>query len=146
MAEIKGTRADTYSVSVSVEGINFGIWDQMEGGDVDSEEFTYPPGAMQDPISLGGRRTVENVTLRRNYRLVRDHANSQRWIGWVGRADVVVTKQPMDVDRNVFGKPLVYRGTLKRVSFPDHNSSSNDAGLIEIEVTVDGYPTGMSPN
>jgi hypothetical protein len=137
------TRSDTYEVSVSIAGINFGVWDQLEGGDVDSEELTYRPGGMKDPVSLGGSRTVENFTIRRLYRLGRDHIESDRLIQWVGKAQVVAVKQPLDIDANAWGKPITYRGILKRVSFPDHNSESNDAGLLELECTTDGIPTGM---
>jgi hypothetical protein len=143
-AEVLATRADTWLITVGVNGIHTGIWDVKEGGDVDSNELTYKPGGMVDPISLGGSRNVNNVTLRRNYRLGRDHSQSQRWLNWVGKGSVVITQQPLDQDGNAWGKPIVYNGTLKRVKLPDHDSSSSDAAMIEIEVTVSGIPTGMA--
>lgn len=149
--EILGTRADTWRWNVSIEGApggdQTGIWDAKEGGDVDSEEFKFKPGGMQPPISLGGSKDVQNLTLRRNYRLARDHQRlSDFLIDAVGVADVTVSGHPMNhKDKKVWGKPLVYRGTLKRVSFPAHDSTSNDAGMIEIEVTIEGYPTGDRP-
>jgi hypothetical protein len=143
-AEILATRADTWRVTVGVNGIHTGVWDVKEGGDVDSNELTYKPGGMVDPISLGGSRTVNNVTLRRNYRLGRDHSVSQRWLNWAGKGKVVVTQQPLDEDGNSWGSPIVYQGTLKRVKLPDHDSQSSDAAMIEIEVTVSGIPTGMT--
>lgn len=140
------TRADTWDVRVTIGGRNLGTWDQQEGGDVDSEEFTYKPGAMAESESLGGSKNSENLTLRRLYRLNRDHVISDWLIRQVGRADVVVTKQPLDTDGNSWGQPFVYRGTLKRVGFPDHDSTSSDAALVEIEVTVDGVPRGHVAN
>lgn len=144
MSEILATRADTYRITVGVNGIHTGVWDVQEGGDIDSNELTYKPGGMADPISLGGTKNVNNLTLRRNYRLGRDHAVSQRWINWVGKGKVRITKQPLDIDGNAWGKPIVYNGVLKRVQFPNHDSNSSDAGLLEIEVTVEGFPTGMA--
>jgi hypothetical protein len=141
---ILGTRADTWRITVGVNGVHTGVWDVKEGGAVDSNEVTYKPGGMADPISLGGTRNVENVTLRRNYRLGRDHQVSQRWINWVGKGSVVITQQPLDHDGNAWGQPIVYNGTLKRVLFPNHDSQSSDAALIEIEVTVNGIPVGQS--
>jgi hypothetical protein len=139
------TRADTYDVTVTINGIRFGTFDKMEGGDIDSEEYTYKPGAMAEPISMGGSRNVENVTVRRLYRLGRDHLTTQRLIDWVGKAEVVISKQPLDTDGNVFNAaPIVYTGTLKRVGFPDVDSESTDPGLFEIETTIDGMPTGAS--
>lgn len=138
------TRTDTYDITVAINGVRFGTFDKMEGGDVDSDEYTYKPGGMGEPISLGGTRNVENVTVRRLYRLGRDHVQSAFLIDLVGKAEVVVTKQPLDVDGNRYGTPIVYSGTLKRVGFPDHDSESTDPGLFELEVTIDGMPTGMT--
>jgi hypothetical protein len=138
-----GSRADTYDVEVSVNNINFHTFDKMEGGEIDSAETKYAPGNMGEEESLGGKRTVTNVIVRRLYKLHRDHIESQRYINWAGKAPMVVTKIPLDIDGVPFGTPIVYRGTLKRVKFPDHDSESNDAGLLELEMTVDGLPSGM---
>jgi hypothetical protein len=140
------TRADTWRVTLSLNGINFGVFDVKEGGDVDSDETTYKPGGMEDPVGLGGSRTVENVTLRRLYRLGRDHEQSQRLIDFTGKARAVITVQPLDIDGNTWGRPIVYRGVLRRVSFPDHDSNSGDAALLELEITIDGLPTGQAPS
>lgn len=142
MARSRGgpTRQDTYSVSVSVDGVNLGIWDKMTGGAVDSEEYKYKPGAMAPVVSLGGTKTVDNVVVSRLYRLARDHDRAQWLINRVGNARVVVSKQPLDTDGNVYGKPIIYRGTLKRCTFPEVDSESSNAGLIELEVTPEGNP------
>ena len=36
---------------------------------------------------------------------------------------------------------IVWKGTLKRCTVPEHDSESNDAALIELEMTVEGEPT-----
>jgi hypothetical protein len=143
MARSRGgpTRQDTYNVHVSVDGTNLGTWDKLTGGEVDSDEYKYKPGGMAPPVSLGGTRNVGNLTVSRLYRLARDHDRAQWMINRAGSARVVVSKQPLDIDGNVYGRPIVYRGTLKRVTFPEHDSESNNPGLLEIEVTVGGYPT-----
>lgn len=135
--QIQGTRADTYNVTVSINGINFGTFDAMEGGEADSEETVYYPGAMAAHYSLGGRQTITNVIVRRNYRLGRDHTESDRLQQWRGRVPMVVTKQPLDKEGHAWGKPIVYTGTMKRVAFPNHDSQSNDAGMLEVEMTTD---------
>lgn len=142
------TRDDTYTVTVTVfrpdnpaVAMIKGVWDKMSGGGIDSEESKYHPGGMSDPISLGGRKTVENVTVQRLYRLGRDHDAMQSLINAVGKSKVTVSKQPMDIDANVYGDPIVYNGTLKRVTPPDVDSEASEGGLIELEITVDGYPT-----
>jgi hypothetical protein len=141
------TRQDTYSVSVHVippggnpPGRDLGVWDKMTGGQVDSDETRYNPGGMAPPVSLGGRKTVENIVVSRLYRLARDHDIVQDFINWSGRARVIVSKQPLDIEGNVYGRPIVYNGTLKRYSTPDVDSESSAAGMVEIEVTIEGYP------
>jgi hypothetical protein len=148
MPTIGPTRQDTYTIIVHIIApgsdhvIDFGVWDKMTGGQVDSDETRYNPGAMGPPVSLGGRKTVENVTVSRLYRLQRDHDEAQRFINWAGRARMTVIKKPMDIEGNVYAAspPITYNGTLKRVQFPEVDSESSAAGLIELEMTVEGYP------
>jgi hypothetical protein len=138
-----GMRADTWEWSIFVDDVNMGVWDAKEGGDVDSDSSSYKPGGMAEQYSLGGSSTTENLTFRRNYRLGRDHPASQRLIDSAGKAKVRAVGQPLDHDGNAWGVPFTYSGTLKRVSFPDHDSTSTDPAMVEIEVTVTGKPTGM---
>lgn len=138
-----GMRADTWEWTLNINGINYGVWDEKTGGEVDSDQTSYKPGGMARPYSLGGSKTVGNLVLRRNYRLGRDHPASQRLIDWAGKAKVRAVGQPLDHDGNAWGDPFTYNGVLKRVSFPDHNSTSNDPAMIELEIVPDGYPTGM---
>lgn len=142
MARSRGgpTRQDTWSAQVSIDGVNLGVFDKCTGGEIDSEEYKYKPGAMAPTVSLGGTKTIGNVIVARLYRLQRDHDRAQWLINRVGKAMCVVSKQPLDTDGNAYGKPIVYRGKLKRVSFPEHDSESNNAALIEYEISTDGFP------
>jgi hypothetical protein len=134
-----GSRQDTYSVRVRVNGEGTGVWDKMSGGAVDSEETKYRPGGLGDEVSLGGHTTTENVTVTRLYDLDRDHNGLVRkLLNGVGKSKVVVTKQPLDNDGVPFGKPLVYRGILKSCTPPDVDSESTSAGLLAIEVSTAG--------
>jgi hypothetical protein len=140
------SRKDQYNVTVSVtrDGTtrNLGTFDKLTGGDVDSDDVKYRPGNMADQISLGSYRTVNNITASRLLDLKRDLAGSPGNLAWlmngVGSADVVVTKQSLDVNKNPFGSPIVYRGKLKAVTPPEVDSESTDAALFEIEITTDG--------
>lgn len=133
-----GTRQDQYSVSVAVNGANLGVWDKMSGGDIDSEETKYNPGAMGASVSLGGRKTVTNVTVSRLYDLQRDHHLAPTLIAAVGKGDMTVVKQPLDADGNAFGSPIVYTGKLKMVQFPEHDSESNTAAMVALEMSSAG--------
>jgi hypothetical protein len=64
-------REDTVLVTVSVDDRDLGIFDQKTGGEIDSEESKYNPGGMVGEISLGGRRTIGNVTVERYYDALR---------------------------------------------------------------------------
>lgn len=135
------TRQDTFAIRVHLNGEAMGIFDKKSGGEVDSDTVLYYPGAMGAPISLGGRRTTGNVTLQREYDRIDDHGQINKWIRAAGRAKVDVAVRPMDIDANEFGKALNYTGTLKRVSFPDVDSESTSAALLEIEVVINGFPS-----
>lgn len=132
------SRQDQYNVTVTVGETDLGTFDKMTGGAVDSEESKYHPGAMGAQISLGGRTMVDNITVSRLYKLDRDRVLLAGLIAGIGKADVTVNKQSLDVNGHVFGEPVTFTGTLKRLGFPDADSESNDAALFELEITTDG--------
>jgi hypothetical protein len=146
---IRGTRQDTFLVTLSVEHphslgnwINYGVWDTKSGGEVDSEERLYYPGGMAPPYSLAGRVNPGQITISRNYRLGRDHDNVQQLIDAVGVSRVKISQQPMDRHKNNYGRPIVWTGTLKTLTLPEHNSeSTSDPGMIELVCTIDKPPT-----
>mgnify|MGYP000981747695 CR=1 FL=1 len=132
------SREDQYNVTVRIEGLanpNLGTFDTFSGGEVDSEETKYRPGGMAAQVSLGGSKSVGNVTVSRLYDLSRDHPIVAALIALAGRANMTVTKQPLNVDGSASGAPLVYTGKLKAVTPPDHNSESSDAAMIELEMS-----------
>lgn len=133
------SREDQFNITVTVnrggDVRDLGTFDSFSGGEIDSEETKYWPGGMQNQISLGGRRTVGNVTVGRLYDLTRDHPLMGWLIGGVGKADVVITKTSLNVDAVAQRGSLVYSGKLKAVTPPDHDSESNDAAQWEMEVS-----------
>lgn len=138
-----GTRQDTWTIRVNLNGVPLGIWDKKTGGELDSDELKYHPGGMVPPISLGGKKTVGNITLTREYDRRDDHDKINTLLNAVGRGDVTVSQRPMDFDGNEYGRPIIYKGTLKRVNLPDVDSEGTGASLYEMEVTVAGYPAAI---
>jgi hypothetical protein len=127
--------AVTVSLSYGGATRDLGIFDGLTGGEIDSSEKKFNPGGMQGTISLGGKKAVGNVTVKRLYDLIRDHP-LMGWIaGGVGRADVTVVKSSMTVDSVAIANPLVYRGKLKTLTPPDHDSESDDAAMWEMEIS-----------
>lgn len=140
------SRQDQYSVSVvatrtilgAAERRDLKVWDKMSGGVADSEESKYRPGGMAEQISLGGYRTIENVTVEKLFAYATDNSNMRWLMNGVGSAYVEVTKVFLDVNKNPMGDPLVYKGILKSVTPPEHDSESTDAATWSIEVTTEG--------
>lgn len=133
------SRQDQYNVTVTVSyggtARDLGTFDSLSGGEIDSEETKFWPGGLGQQISLGGRRTVNNVTVSRLYDLARDHPNMGWLSGGIGKADVTVTKTSITVDGVASGRPLVYRGKLKQLTPPEHDSESSDAAMYELEIS-----------
>jgi len=72
------TRRDTFRVTVEVRdpkgGIHkLGVWDKRSGGEVDTDIYKYKPGGMAPQVSLGGSKTIGDLTISRLYRHKRDH-------------------------------------------------------------------------
>lgn len=148
MASGGPTREDTWQINVQIEDvaagdgsmIDLGIWDKKSGGDLDSTDTVYRPGAMGPQVSLGGPKTTSAITVSRLYRLERDHQHMARLWRAVGRGQMIVSQQPLDIEGNVFGKPIVYSGKLKTVKAPPVDSEASGAAMLELEMTVEGEP------
>lgn len=132
------SRLDQYDVSVFLDGAPLGTFDKMSGGAIDSEEVKYKPGGMVPQISLGGSVTVANVTVERLFRADRDLALVPTIKARVGKGQVTVSRQLLDIDGNPYGAPTVWSGKLKMLTFPDPDSESNAAGLFQLEVSANG--------
>lgn len=113
-----------------------GTFDTFTGGGVDSEELKYHLGGMSGVISLGGLSEVDNVVIGRIYLLERDNTYVGRLLDTPGKRGMVIAKQPLDADGNVWGRPLIYLGTHKRCTPPEHDSNAGaDPAIIELEMT-----------
>lgn len=131
------TREDTHLIGATVDGRDLGVWDTFSGGEVDSEESLYRPGAMGPPISLGGRQTVGNVTISRYYDVLRDHPLYKWLCQRAGRARGSVYWVPLQINGASGGAPVVYQGTFKRVEHGELDSMGTDAAMVELEFTIE---------
>lgn len=130
------SRVDQYDIHVKVGNQDLGTFDKMSGGAIDSEEQKYKPGGMSQQISLGGSKTIENVTVQRLYRLERDLPLVPFLKDHVGKESVHVVKQSLDVDGHPVGNPITYEGIFKKLTLPDPDSESSAAALLQIEVST----------
>jgi hypothetical protein len=130
------SKVNQYAISVSLNSQSLGTFDGMSGGGYDSEETKYKPGAMAPEVSLGGSKTTGNVTVRRLFKLDRDLPLVPTIKAAIGTGSVTVTKQSLDVNKNPYGTPDVYTGILKAFNPPEPDSTSNDAAVFELEISV----------
>ena len=143
MAVPAPTREDTHLITASINRgpavgeKKTGTWDKKEGGEIDSEENKYPPGGMADEISLGGRKTIGNLTISRYYDWLRDDELIPWLKNGVGSARGSIGIQMKDVDGNSQGQLMTYGGTLKTLTPPELDSTSNDAAMWSMEFTCD---------
>ena len=131
-------REDTWLITCSLEGRDLGVFDTKSGGEIDSEEVKYRPGGMGAEISLGGAKTIANLTIGRYVDRLRDWPII-KWLAAMagaGRGTIGIT--PLDFHGVRAGDPLVYNGTLKQVTPPDIDSMGTDQAMLELEFTIDG--------
>lgn len=134
------SRQNQYLDTLVVDGKDCGVWDKLDGGEVDSSELKYKPGGMAPEVSLGGTVSVGNVTLERLFDIEsRDDSTLLRWLASrTGAAVCTVSRQPLDRDGHPFGKPLVYAGRLKTVNPGPTDSNSEAASLWTVVISTAG--------
>jgi len=132
------TREDTWLATVTLEGVDLGVWDGMTGGEGDSEEQPFHPGGMAGVVSLGGHQTFGNLTLSRNLDALVDWPRVKWYYAVRGWGLITAGRTPLSTDAVRSGDPLTYLATLKTVTLPDHDSDGTDVAMIEFECTVYG--------
>lgn len=146
-ARTSGARKNTFAVDVTLvnrgKAYDLGVWDTKTGGDVDSNDTTYRPGALGPQITLGGQKTTSNITVTRLYDRNADGAIVAVLLDAVGKGQLGVTQSAIDDDGNSFSPHVVWIGKLKRVLLPDVDSNSDDAAMIELEMSIAGVPTAQ---
>lgn len=134
------TRQDTFRVTLTVDGVPWGVWDTRSGGKTSANQIKTKSGDIDTDISLGGIPTTDNVVISRLYRIERDHDTAMRLQSRIGRARCVVQQDPKDADGNPRGKPIVWTGVLDSLEFPSHDKNNNGRADITLEISPDGGP------
>jgi hypothetical protein len=135
-----GSRQDTFRVTLTVDGVDYGVWQKKTGGKTSGNTTTIKPGGMAPQVSRGGSPTTDTITLTRNYDRVRDHTRLGKLRAGVGQAVCVVKIQPLDASGVAYGSPDVYNATLDAVSPPDTDAESNNSAEISVDLTINGNP------
>lgn len=123
-----------YLVTVVLDGQALGGFDTCSGGEADSDVTAkYTSEGRQ---VYHGKPNYGDLTVSRDFKRERDHELSRLLYARAGRAVVTVSKQPLDDDGNVWGKPLVYSGLLKTSTPPEYDANSDDPEMLELVVAV----------
>lgn len=118
-----------------------GTFATRTGGKADSEETKHKPGGMLPEQAWGGAPTTDNVVLTRQFVRERDAALRAGLLAARGKARVKISDQLLDPDGNGFAAPTVWTGILKSFDMPDADANSNDAAMLELEVSTDAPVT-----
>jgi hypothetical protein len=131
------SREQQARITVSLDNVSLGVWDDKTGGETDTNSVQYFLGGMGPRVSLGGSQQVGNLVLAKLYD---DDIRSKRKfvIGRCGKGIAVVTVQDLDDEGAAIGDPDVYATRLKRATPPPRNAQNNTAAQFEIELEVDG--------
>jgi len=137
-----GQRQDLFNVHVTIIGADGNnkfsfMADKMSGGDVTAKDLKYrTANGTTDMQSLGGARDVNDITID-----VLQSFEIYQQTPWLqaqtGKGTANVSKQPLDIDGNAFGKALHYTGRLTDVKPPDTDSTGNGtAATIQFMISA----------
>jgi len=123
-------------VTVTVAGVALGMFQTRTGGETSAEIAKYRPGGMMKEKVRKGLSSVGDVTVTREWERERD-LEQERWLHTVtGRADMIVSDQPLDENGSPYGKPTIFTGTLQSVNGGDSDAGSNDGKMLELVMTT----------
>lgn len=122
-------------VIIDGEGSLPGPWRTLSGGGRSSETIKIRPGHRLPEQARAGAPTTENVVVSSNYK-------PDVWLDWQPRLDaalnrgagITAARMYMDARGQVFGRRRTYRGVITRVTPPEYDTDSDDAGDLEIEI------------
>jgi hypothetical protein len=128
-------RQDTIRTTASLNGVPLGEFRTFSGGELTSADVKSAVAAGQTERSRGGRKTIGNVTIGREFNAAVD--DLQEYGRHRGHPDqLVVTRQPLDDDFNAKGKSLTYTCTLVRVAPGGADLQGDGLDDLELEGSV----------
>lgn len=135
-------REDNFRVTVQVAGGPgaFGttgvVFDTLAGGEVESEPTKYRPGGMGKQLTLGGPKSVSDITVGVIYDDLL-HSSVSPLVSLTGKARMTVRFEQLDAEKQPKGNGITYTGVLIGVSRPDHDSEGSDVARLELTMGVD---------
>jgi hypothetical protein len=128
-------RQDTIRTTASLNGTPLGEFRTFSGGELTSADTKVARAAGQTERSRGGRKTIGNVTISREF--LPDADDLVEYGKHRGKPDqFVINRQPLDDDYNAKGKSLTYTGTLIRVAPGNADLQGDGLDDLEMEMSV----------
>lgn len=133
-------RQNEITVDIIYKGVTYelGVFDTWEGGNVSAESTKHRRGGMGIQVAVAGVPVIEDVTIGRDYDLVRDNPMAHILSSAVGRARAVATKRYLDTEGNRGGAPIILRGLLVGYNEPNADSDASDIGMFQVVINPDG--------
>jgi hypothetical protein len=129
------------NVTLSKTGRDDGTWAGRTGGEVDRNVSDYYPGGMQPAKKLFAVPTTGDVTVRK---LLADLTDDDvRALLADQNTDTVYSavQQRLNAANSPKGASFAWKGNVKTVTLPEHDSSSSDAAEITVVLSIIGTPT-----
>jgi len=123
-------------ITLSINGINYGVWDKRSGGEAVAKELKYRPGGMGNEVAYTTLPSPTTVTVSRVMENDRDWEFFRNIAQVAGRLGASVSEQPLDNDGNPWGNPVVYSGIYLGVKQGNVDWTSDNPRMIEIDVSV----------
>lgn len=132
-----GSRVDQERITVSIDGIDLGVFQTFAGGAATADDTKNRPGGMGAEESLGGPISRDAFTIGRVFDLERDLPKMKTLDAKVGSGKVSAKRQKLNRDRTPAGDPINYTGTLMKYTMPDADSNASDRAEFTLEVSAD---------
>jgi hypothetical protein len=121
---------------VEVAGIP-GYMSTKEGGERSSDPSKVWDGGALDPETLSAPAETGNITVGKPYRPLVHGPILKAMDRQVGRLRTTIKIWDTDPDLGPIGEPRIHANALLvRLSWPEHDASSSDAGMFELEFAV----------
>jgi hypothetical protein len=125
-------------VSLSVNGVPYGIFDKLDGGDATTTPVKHRGGGQITETIYPSLIMYGNVTLERIYdnEFRDDQATIATLRTLVGNGAATVVEQPLDANLIAFGTPRTFTGLLTGVHDGGVDSNSEAARLWTVDVDI----------
>jgi hypothetical protein len=119
-------------ITARIDGREAGVFDTIEGGDVNGVVTKRRSGGMGPIKQSSGLPDYADVTITRES----THAEVRRYMLRAGKAEMSVSDFELDVNGQSFDRPITYVGKLMTVAPPPANSESSDYAMLSLTMSV----------